>query len=344
MKNNRSIISDIIRRIAGSSRGKKTLTIVLAVIIIFLCFSGDSEYLSQVLQTLQDVVSQAETSDLSDLSYSSDLSDSSSGIGDKNASVVLKNNLPEYTGKDYISVNSGIPYFSDEELVAKSYEKYGDLDSLGRCTAAVAVLGKETMPTVERGDISSVIPTGWIQARYSCIKSADLYNRSHLIAWSLSGENANLCNLITGTTHMNQEVMTQFENLVLDYIKETENHVAYRVTPMFYGNELVCRGVQMEAYSLEDDGEGICFNVYCFNVQDGIVIDYSTGESREETDDTPFGNEKSDFVINKKTSMFHLPECESVFEMSYKNKEEYVGTINELTSNGYTPCSVCIGQ
>lgn len=288
-------------------------------------------------------------------SSSEESSDDTEGVGDEKASAVNLDKIPEYTDKDYISINNGTPFFTASQLTVKGYEKYGELDSLGRCTAAIASLGKETMPTGDRGSISSVKPTGWIQAQYSCIKTKDLYNRSHLIAWSLAGEDANKQNLVTGTAHLNQGVMTQFEDMVLDYIRETGNHVAYRVTPLFKGNDLVCRGVQMEAYSIEDKGEGICFNVYCYNVQPGVIIDYSTGassaeggdtseESSEETSKDTSSEEPitADYVLNKKSKKIHLPDCKSVADMSEKNKEFYTGPINDLFAQGYVGCGNCL--
>lgn len=282
------------------------------------------------------------------------------GVGDKVASAANLDKIPEYSGTDYIFINNGTPYFSASQLTVNGYEKYGDLDSLGRCTAAIASLGEETMPTGDRGSISSVKPTGWIQAKYSCIKTSDLYNRSHLIAWALAGEDANKQNLVTGTAHLNQTVMTQFEDMVLDYLRETGNHVAYRVTPLFKGNELVCRGVQMEAYSIEDNGEGICFNVYCYNVQPGVIIDYATGASEAEggeesseaggNNSTDNGGEESsgtenieaDYVLNKKSKKIHYPDCKSVSDMSEKNKEYYTGNIEDLYAQGYTGCGNCM--
>ncbi len=286
---------------------------------------------------------------------SEESSNTTEGVGDEKASAVDLDKIPEYTDKDYISINDGTPFFTAAQLTVKGYEKYGELDSLGRCTAAIASLGKETMPTGDRGSISSVKPTGWIQAQYSCIKTRDLYNRSHLIAWSLAGEDANKQNLVTGTAHLNQGVMTQFEDMVLDYIRETGNHVAYRVTPLFKGNDLVCRGVQMEAYSIEDKGEGICFNVYCYNVQPGVIIDYSTGassaeggdtseESSEETSKDTSSEEPitADYVLNKKSKKIHLPDCKSVADMSEKNKEFYTGPIEDLLAQGYVGCGNCL--
>lgn len=187
--------------------------------------------------------------------------------------------IPAYSGRPYTVINENIPNFSSAELTVTAYETYGELDKKGRCTVAIASCGKELMPTGERGSISSIYPTGWEQARYDNVSGKYLYNRCHLIGWQLSGENANRRNLITGTRYMNTEGMLPFENMVADYIKETGNHVAYRITPIFLGDNLLCSGVQMEAYSIEDKGYGICFNVYCYNVQPNIEIDYSTGYS-----------------------------------------------------------------
>ncbi len=189
--------------------------------------------------------------------------------------------LPSYSGKPYITLNNNNPSFSQAELNKTAYEQYGELDSLGRCTAAIAICGKEIMPkeNEKRGSISSIKPTGWVQAQYDNVSGKSLYNRCHLIGWQLSAENANKKNLITGTRYMNTKGMLPFENMVADYINETGHHVAYRITPIFLGNNLVASGVQMEAFSIEDNGEGICFNVYVYNVQPDITIDYATGKS-----------------------------------------------------------------
>ncbi len=196
-------------------------------------------------------------------------------------SIQSVNEIPEYSGQDFIPLNDNVPIFSEQELTTTAYEKYGELDSLGRVTTAVASLGRETMPKKgeKRGDISKIKPTGWVQKQYDNVNSQWLYNRCHLIGWQLSAENDNPKNLITGTRYFNTEVMLPFENMVADYIKETENHVAFRVTPVFDGNNLLCKGVQIEAFSVEDGGEGVCFNVFCYNIQPEISIDYKTGES-----------------------------------------------------------------
>lgn len=187
--------------------------------------------------------------------------------------------IPEYSFEAYTIINNNIPFFQEEEKVAISYEKYSALDSLGRCGVASACIGQDIMPTEERGEIGTIKPSGWKQVKYAGIDGNYLYNRCHLIAFCLAGENANECNLITGTRYMNVVGMLPFEEQVLYYIKNTGNHVLYRVTPIFIDTELLARGVLIEALSVEDDGMGIKFCVFCYNVQPGITIDYMTGLS-----------------------------------------------------------------
>jgi len=189
--------------------------------------------------------------------------------------------IPKYSGKPYVEVNHNVPFFDEEDYQIKSFEEYSELDKLGRCGIAYACLSQELMPTEERGKIGMVKPSGWQTVKYpEQIEDLYLYNRCHLIAWCLTGENANEKNLITGTRYMNVEGMLPLEEKVANYIDRTSNHVLYRVTPIFEGENLVASGVLMEAYSVEDEGAGIQFCVYCFNVQPGIEIDYLTGESR----------------------------------------------------------------
>ena len=194
--------------------------------------------------------------------------------------------IPEYVSSPYVEMNNNIPYFTEEDYTTEPFEKYSQLDILGRNGVAIANICKEIMPPKdgERGEIGGVKPTGWVQKRYdNLIKDKYLYNRCHLIGWQLAGENANKNNLITGTRYLNTEGMLPFENEVAQYLDKNENnHVLYRVTPIFEGNNLLASGVEMEAWSVEDKGKGICFNVYCYNVQPGIVIDYATGESHTE--------------------------------------------------------------
>ncbi len=251
----------------------------------------------------------------------------------------LLDSIPPYTSSNYAEVNGNVPYFATSDYTTTSYEDYSELDLLGRCGTAMACLGKDLMPTDERGDISGVRPTGWINTSYD---GTYLYNRSHLIGWQLAGENANEKNIITGTSTMNQRGMLPFENQVADYIKETNNHVMYRVTPVFKGDELVARGVLMEAYSVEDNGDGICFCVFLYNVQPGIVIDYATGASHKEGEETTTPTkEEKDYILNTSSKKFHDPDCSSVSKMSDKNKAEYHGYREDLIAEGYLPCGVC---
>ena len=189
--------------------------------------------------------------------------------------------LPAYAGLPFAEVNGGLPYFAQEDLLPSSYEHYSPLDSLGRCGPAMANVGRDLMPDEPRGPIGMIKPTGWHTVRYDdLIGDRYLYNRCHLLAYQLTGENANPQNLITGTRYMNVEGMLPYERRISDYVKSSGRHVLFRVTPVFLGEELVARGVLMEAYSSEDEGEGVCFNAFVYNVQPGIIIDYATGDSR----------------------------------------------------------------
>lgn len=204
-------------------------------------------------------------------------------LGFKQApSATTTADIPEYTGEPYVVLQDNWPNFNAEDLTVEAFETYSELDELGRCGVAYANICLDIMPTEPRGEIGQVKPTGWHTVKYDCVDGKYLYNRCHLIGYQLAGENANRQNLITGTRYLNVTGMLPFENMVDDYVEETENHVLYRVTPIFDGDNLVASGVQMEAFSVEDDGEGICFNVYVYNVQPGVSIDYATGESWEE--------------------------------------------------------------
>ena len=254
----------------------------------------------------------------------------------------------EYSGEPYVEINDNQPDFTEEELTTVSYEEYSELDELGRCGTAQACIGEDLMPTEERESISDVTPTGWENEKYDVVDGGYLYNRCHLIGFQLSGENANEENLITGTRYMNTKGMLPFEDEVADYVHETENHVMYRVTPVFEGEDLVASGVQMEAESVEDDGRGICFNVYVYNVQPDITIDYSTGYSwvtteEEKTSDTGEAEEQSEqtYILNTNTHKFHLPDCSSVEDIKEKNREEFTGSRDEVIGQGYEPCSRC---
>lgn len=287
--------------------------------------------------------------------------------------------VPEFSGEPYVVLQDNQPDFSQEDLVQEAFESYSPLDLLGRCGAAYACVGLETMPVEERGAIGQVKPSGWHLAKYNCVDGKYLYNRCHLIGYQLTGENANEQNLITGTRYLNVEGMLPFENMVADYVEQTGGHVLYRVTPIFQGSELVARGVQMEAESVEDEGAGVCFNVYVYNVQPGVAIDYATGESwlaqdqRPEADQPDGGGEapgnepgekenaqpqgnaggedkepseqdgegEGSYVVNVKSGRFHLPDCAGVSTMKEENKQYYTGSRQELIGQGYVPCGQC---
>ena len=202
-------------------------------------------------------------------------------LGLKAPAAVSIEDIPEYSGEPYVVLQDNWPGFDAKDLTFEPVETYSELDYLGRCGVAYANICLEIMPTEPRGDIGQVKPSGWQTVKYDCVDGNYLYNRCHLIGYQLAGENANPQNLITGTRYMNVEGMLPFENMVDGYVEETGNHVLYRGTPIFEGAELVARGVQMEAFSVEDDGEGVCFNVFVYNVQPGVTIDYATGSSWE---------------------------------------------------------------
>ena len=289
-------------------------------------------------------------------------------------SSVNEEDLPVYEGKAYVVINGNIPSFTDEEKsVTKSYEFYSELDELGRCGYTMACIGRDIMPTEARGDIGNVYPSGWKtesgksnNTSYDIVEGGFLYNRCHLIGFQLTGENDNEKNLITGTRYLNIDGMLVFEDMIADYVKETNNHVIYRVTPIFVGYELVARGVQLEAYSVEDDGEGICFNVYSFNVQPGIYINYKTGENRLATDgdnlvecihadandngicdgcDIEFtdGDEFKRYILNTNTGRIHTEGHGNSSITVEENKLIFEGTVKELREAypDYVPCGTC---
>ncbi|MCI5498835.1 MAG: DNA/RNA non-specific endonuclease [Clostridiales bacterium] len=255
------------------------------------------------------------------------------------------------TEQPYVEINGNQPEFDPENLTTEAFESYSRLDYLGRCGVAYANICQEIMPTEPRGEIGQVKPSGWVTAKYDWVDGQYLYNRCHLIGFQLSGENANEKNLITGTRFMNTQGMLPFENEVADYVKGTGNHVLYRVTPVYDGADLVAWGVQMEAYSVEDDGAGICFNVLCFNAEPGVAIDYATGESWADptigTDETSYtsssqeGDTLTTYVLNTSSKKFHLPDCDGAARISAQNRKETTTDRDTLVSQGYQPCGSC---
>lgn len=254
--------------------------------------------------------------------------------------------IPESDGKTlWVALNENKPLFSAEDCITDSYEYYSELDSLNRCGVAVACIGQDLMPTEERGSIGSVKPTGWQTAKYDIVDGKYLYNRCHLIGFQLTGENANRKNLITGTRAFNVDGMLPFENMVADYVKETGNHVLYRVTPVFEGDELVARGVRMEAFSVEDNGAGILFHVFIYNIQPGICIDYATGKSELDPDykESASSSSTETFLLNRSTLKYHRADesTSCAGRITAENKELYTGTREALESRGYTACGTC---
>ena len=254
--------------------------------------------------------------------------------------------IPPYTSEPYTAINDNLPFFTDDEITDQSFETYSPLDALGRCGVAFACVGQDLMPTEDRGSIGQVKASGWHLVKYDCVDGKYLYNRCHLIGYQLTAENANERNLITGTRYLNIEGMLPFENQVADYVQQTGNHVLYRVTPVFEGDNLLASGVLMEAYSVEDSGNGICFCVYAYNVQPGVQIDYATGESAligetvtEPSEQTT--TDEPDYVLNNNTRKFHRPSCSSVEDIKPSNREDYTGSREALIKRGYEPCKRC---
>lgn len=269
--------------------------------------------------------------------------------------------VPKYKGKASVKVNGNKPYFTKKEKEnTKSFESYHKLDKLGRCGVCYANVSKATMPTEERGNIGMVKPSGWHTVKYNGVVDGNyLYNRCHLIAYCLTAENANKKNLITGTRYINIEGMLPYEEKTARYVDDTGNHVLYRVTPIFEGNNLVASGVLMEAYSVEDKGKGLSFCVYCYNVQPGVTINYATGDSHlsgktDKNQNKDSSGNKNDgskqetaesgqqtYILNTNTKKFHKPDCYSVKQMSEKNKKKYKGSRKSLINEGFSPCKNC---
>ena len=355
------------------------LPILVAIAICFNgCGNNDEANNSQVeasssISSIQEasslsLKSGASESEIQD-SQSSESEDSKEPIDVENAagqaSEFSMSMVPEFSGSPYVEINENIPWFNDEDMTTESYEYYAPLDSLGRCGVCIASIGQDLMPTEERGSIGSVKPSGWHLVKYNGVVDGNyLYNRCHLIGYQLSGENANVSNLITGTRYLNVNGMLGFENEVAEYVQSTGNHVLYRVTPIFEGDNPVASGVLMEAKSVEDAGAGVCFNVFCYNVQPGVAIDYATGDSaldgtveesakaKEETEtqdqhqvteETNSDRQEAEheYVVNTNTNKFHRSDCSSVKKMKDKNKMEFTGSRDELISQGYEPCQNC---
>lgn len=244
--------------------------------------------------------------------------------------------IPQYCGEPYVILHENEPDFPKEDMTEESFERYGELDELGRCQAAYANIGKDLMPTEKRGNIGMIKPSGWQTIKYDIVDGKYLYNRCHLIGYQLTAENANEKNLITGTRYMNVDGMLPFENMVADYVKETGGHVLYRVTPVFEGDNLLADGVEMEAYSVEDDGDGICFHVFVYNVQPGVSINYATGESSLLEDDKATAKEEAAEIRgNKRSKIYHCPGQAAYEEMEDSKNLVIFHTEQEAVDAGY---------
>lgn len=331
---------------------------------------------SELLEASETAVSEPESGqpqeNASDTQESQQVTSATDVPTGEGTSAFSLREIPAYSGTPYTEVNGNQPYFTEEELTTQSFETYSELDSLGRCGMAYANVGQDLMPTEPRGEIGAVKPSGWHLVKYDNVDGKYLYNRCHLIAYMLAAENANPQNLITGTRYLNVQGMLPFETKVCDYVKNTGNHVLYRVTPIFDGDNLLADGVLMEAYSVEDAGEGICFCVFAYNVQPGIGIDYATGDNWAESSGTyqsteasvaeetpapqpetdtavqitpelsaPQETQQTTYVLNTNTMKIHYPTCSSVDDMKEKNKQIYTGSRDEVINMGYVPCKRC---
>ncbi len=331
---------------------------------------------SELLEASETAVSEPESGqpqeNASDTQESQQVTSATDVPTGEGTSAFSHREIPAYSGTPYTEVNGNKPYFTEAELTTQSFETYSELDSLGRCGMAYANVGQDLMPTEPRGEIGAVKPSGWHLVKYDNVDGKYLYNRCHLIAYMLAAENANPQNLITGTRYLNVQGMLPFETKVCDYVKNTGNHVLYRVTPIFDGDNLLADGVLMEAYSVEDAGEGICFCVFAYNVQPGIGIDYATGDNWAESSGTyqsteasvaeetpapqpetdtavqitpelsaPQETQQTTYVLNTNTMKFHYPTCSSVDDMKEKNKQIYTGSRDEVINMGYVPCKRC---
>ena len=271
-----------------------------------------------------------------------------SGCGQRLQAALSLEDVPPFSGEPYVVLQDNQPGFSQEDFTTDSFETYSSLDLLGRCGTAYANIGLDLMPTEERDSIGQVKPSGWQTVKYDIVDGKYLYNRCHLIGYQLSGENANEQNLITGTRYLNVEGMLPFENMVADYVQETGNHVLYRVTPVYDGADLLAWGVQMEAYSVEDQGAGVCFNVLCFNAEPGVAIDYATGASWADegvgkgTSPAAEGEApEMPYVLNTSSMKFHLPDCAGAARIAPQNRRETTASRQALLDQGYTPCGSC---
>lgn len=325
---------------------RKILIILMVIMVTCVTFSGcvETSSLNQVTEN-NALIESTEQIEETFIGIEPSVNSTELPIVGEQSNTFSMDMVPKYSGSPFVAVNNNQPFFALDDIVNESYEYYSQLDDLGRCGVTISCIGKDIMPTEERGEIGSVKPTGWHTVKYDCVDGKYLYNRCHLIGFQLTGENANISNLITGTRYMNVDGMLPFENMVADYVKETGNHVMYRVTPIFIGDNLIAEGVLMEAVSVEDNGDGILFCVFCYNVQPGVTIDYATGESLladeepESEDATDGSSEIVLYILNTNSKKFHIESCSGL--PSSNNRKDYKGTKDEVINMGYSPCGNC---
>lgn len=327
---------------------KLLLATLLALAILTGCAANSAtDDTSAALQSPSPATEElgSKTATANEVTYNEDDTKPQASAAQEAAPMISIADIPTYSGETYAVINANVPFFTEDDKTDKSFETYSELDELGRCGVAYACVGLDIMPTEPRGEIGMVKPSGWHTVKYDCVDGKYLYNRCHLLGYQLTGENANEQNLITGTRWLNVEGMLPFENEIADYVESTGNHVLYRVSPIFQEDNLLADGVLMEGLSVEDNGKGVQFNVYVYNAQPGIEINYTTGDSsllgQNTEPEEPEISHEAKYIININTNKFHYPDCSSVDDMKPKNRRESTQSREELIESGYVPCKRC---
>lgn len=324
------------------------ISTLLVISVLSGCVSTESDFVKENYPEYSTINS---GDAIQSTNANTELNTDINNVKTENKTIVIGGETIEwFTSEPYIIVNNNVPFFTeDDKKITDKVELYSELDELGRCGTAFATVCQELMPTEKRGAIGQVKPSGWHTVKYDCIEGKYLYNRCHLIGFQLAGENANTKNLITGTRYLNIDGMLEHENIVAEYVKDTNNTVLYRVTPMYTNDNLVADGVLMEAYSLEDAGDGVQFNIFAYNVQPGITINYSNGESYLDGEEIKIKVEKQYtanedgivYILNTSTKKYHDETCKTGLKTKEENRETFNGTVEWLTDNGYEPCGLC---
>lgn len=336
----KNMIKDKIRMISF-------IGVLCLILFVTGCSTGDKQQTTTNSESASNTTKIAENK-TDKVDGTIETTDNTSGKEDGSDGIFDLLSVPAFSDSAFVIINDNKPWF-DESLLTNTtaFELYSELDELGRCGVAFANICKELMPTEPRQQIGHIKPSGWKLVKYDFVEGKYLYNRCHLIGFQLAGENDNEKNLITGTRYMNVDGMLPFENMIDDYVDYSGNHVLYRVTPIYEGDNLVASGVLMEAYSVEDKGDGICFNVYVYNNQPGVKIDYKTGASEmiggaTAEEETSVDDEKEmTYILNTKSYKFHLPSCGSVGSIKENNKEEIICKRYMLIDMGFSPCGSC---